>query len=112
MALLQGNHNIEIYQGSDFSYNVTIKDETTGIPINLTGATFNGRIKEYPGDSVSHLFTFVPTNLGLGNFKIQMSNTITSGIAFVKGVYEVDIHYSNGTIDTILYGNVVVRTQV
>ena len=111
MAALIGNHNIEVYQGADFSYVITIKDDT-GTPINLTGSSFSGRIREEYGVGTAYDFTFTPIDLVLGKFKMSMSHVITSTLGFSKGVYEVDLTYSDGTVDTFLYGNVVIRKQV
>lgn len=111
MTALIGNHNIEIYQGADFSYTITIKDNL-GAAINLTGCTFSGRIKENYGDTVSYNFSFQNTDLLHGEFRMYMAHTITNTLTFSKGVYEVDITYADGTIDTFLYGSVVIRPQV
>lgn len=111
MTALIGNHNIEVYQGADFSYTITIKDNL-GVAINLTGATFSGRIKENYGDTTAYNFTFVNSNLAGGTFIMKMPHSITSTLTFTKGVYEVDITYTDGTIDTFLYGSAVIRPQV
>ena len=111
MAALIGNHNIEVYQGADFSYVITIKDNE-GVPINLTGCTLSGRIREEYGVGTAYDFSFDLMDMVNGKFKMYMSHTVTSTLTFRKAVYEVDITYSDGTIDTFLYGNVVVRTQV
>lgn len=108
---LLGNYNIEIYEGADFELPITLQDNL-GVPINLSGCSFTGRIKEDYGDLIEYPFSFSNTDLVHGEFKVYMSHTLTNTMTFKKGVYEIDITYTNGTIDTFLYGNAVIRPQV
>jgi hypothetical protein len=54
-----GNYDILVEQGATFLLTITIKD-TSGVPIDLTGQTFRGKIKKSFSD-VTAQATFVCT---------------------------------------------------
>lgn len=98
--------NILIKTGADFDLPFTIYDNN-GVPLNLTGATVEGKLREYAGASDYFNFVCSHNNLG-GRITIKMGHETTSKIPFAHGVYNVKVTLSNGTISIPLSGNVTV----
>lgn len=104
-----------IKQGSTFGeYTIIIKDKDTGLPLNITGYTFSGKIKKsYSSPTVLAQIVFDLTNPTLGELTISIPANITStlkGNADGNSEYVYDIEYTdtNGFVEPILYGNVEV----
>lgn len=60
-----GNYDILVEQGATFLLTITIKD-TSGVPINLTGQTFRGKIKKSFSDVTAQ-----------ANFVCTLANQLT-----------------------------------
>ena len=108
-----GRYNIVIQQGSTFERTITIKQQSTGLPVDLTGATFRGQVREYVEDTVP-LASFLCTDVDLvnGKFKIALTATTTTSLNFDTGVYDVEIQYADTSVDRILQGTVTLSKEV
>lgn len=106
--------DIIIKQGADFGkYALTIKDANK-IPMNITGFTFKGVIKQNAmTPKVIIEFTFDPVDLANGKINMWIPNTET---AKLKGnidlrpeyIYDVSMEDLSGFIEPLLYGSVAV----
>ncbi len=77
-----GNYDILVEQGATFLLTITIKD-TSGVPIDLTGQTFRGKIKKSFTDVTAQAnFTFTLANqiTNPGKVTVELSATDTAGI--------------------------------
>ena len=90
MAITQ---NILIYQGSDFSRNITLTDQN-GQPLNVSGFQANAAIKSDPYSNTANVYLF-QTNLTTGNIQLLMYANVTATI--IPGNYSYDIVMTNGT---------------
>ena len=77
-----GNYDILVEQGATFLLTITIKD-VTGVPVDLTGQTFRGKIKKSFADVAAQAnFTCTLANqlTDPGKVSISLSATDTAGI--------------------------------
>lgn len=104
-------YNILIQKGSTFHKQIVLRDDNS-LPIDLTGSTIMGQIRETIDAATSIPFTVVvptPTN---GTFTLTIPDETTAGITYAKGVYDLEIHYPDNTVDRLLQGNVVIDPEV
>ena len=103
-------YDIEINCGADFSLSFTLRDDN-GQTINLTGATVDAKLKEFP-ESVDYIpFTAYHNSAG-GKVTLIMSHESTNNIGYTYGVYQVFLQYVDETIEPVLYGNVRIMQNV
>lgn len=117
------DYDIDIYQGSTFNLMVTINDDG-GSPIDLTGYTFRGQIKEFTGGPVKANFSYtLQTQSGgtLGQVLIYMTATETAAIDLGEGpkhhrkstIMLYDIEGVNGTeVTRYLQGKATIIPEV
>lgn len=117
-----GKYNIQIDQGASFSFQAQVKN-SSGVPIPLTGSTFAGKIREYPG-AADVLATFTIAIDGTLNYAINVSLTDTQTAALpapttadnpeAKAQYWYDIEWtdSGGIKKRLLHGSVDVSPEV
>jgi hypothetical protein len=107
-----GKHNLIIQQGSTFSKTLTLKDPTTNLPLNLTGATVRGMARENYDDT-SPVITFSMTvpapATGVINMTLTAAQTALYNIA--KAYYDVEIQWVSGVVDRILQGNIILSKE-
>lgn len=114
------NLDFLIEQGATFKRTITLKD-SDGVALNITGWTFSGQIrKKY--DSPNALATFTCTNIGSGQFTIELSHTATSAIpvtpasdgarSMTSYSYDIEALKNDSTKDRILQGKVNVSPEV
>jgi hypothetical protein len=118
------NYNITLNQGEDFELRLVIKDET-GTPINLTGKSYAGQIRDkYDSSSVAANFSFQLGNqvTDPGLLVVKMTNYESSQIPckpatplnkrpITEFVYDIEQN-SGGSIIRILQGIVSVSPNV
>ena len=108
-----GKYNILIQQGADYIQGVTLKDSTTGLPIDLTGVTVRGQVREaYNSAAPLAAFTVQYTDMPNGKFTLTIPAATTTLLSFDTGVYDVEVVYGSGVIDRILQGSVVFSPEV
>jgi hypothetical protein len=113
MAASAGKYNILIQQGADYIETIVIKVKETGIPVDLTGCTIRGQVRE-DYSSTTALCTFVVENTDLANgkFTLTLSAATTAALSFERGVYDVEIQYPSGRVDRALQGSAVFSPEV
>ena len=111
-----GRYNFEIEEGATFTRTITYTDnEDTAI--DLAGSTVRMQIRDNyaAADAVISLST---PNTGItlsnetGKFTITMTATQTESLGIKQGVYDIEVEYSNGTVERILEGRVKISRQV
>lgn len=108
---------LTIYQGATFSKVLTLKN-SAGTPINLTGAVARMQVRT----TTEALTTLIElngtnhradiTNAAGGEITLKISAADTAALNFNTGVYDLEIQYSDGTVDRILQGSVVLSKEV
>ena len=108
-----GKYNIEIHQGVDYTQVVTIKTKADGTPIDFTGATIRGQIRETAASTVVIAsFTVVNEDLANGTFVLNIPSATTTTLSFTTAVYDVEVQYPNGSVDRLLQGRAVFSPEV
>lgn len=116
-----GMYDLAIEQGSTFRRSITLKDSNDD-PIDLTGRTFRGKIRDkIQGAEIAQFTITVPTPAD-GTFVIELSATVTAGIPVPKGtdanrtkatyIYDVEMVYPNSDVARVIQGKAVVSGEV
>lgn len=111
-----GRYNFEIEAGATFSRTITYTD-ATDTPVDLSGAVLRMQIRDnYSAptaavsiDSAGNGITMIPVQ---GQFTITLTPAQTESIEFRQGVYDIEIEYSQGTVERVLEGRVKIKSQV
>lgn len=101
--------NFSVIQGDTFNRSCTFRNKTTGVGVNLTAATISGAIRPAIGNAIPLVCTI--TSAVNGQFRFGLTAATTAGLT--PGVYgiEVQVTYSDGTVQTLITGNLVVVKQ-
>ena len=105
-----GTYNINIDQGSDFSLQLTVKED--GSAKNLTG--FSARAQMRPTvDSSTLTATFVCTitNATSGILTMTLANTVTDDIDVGQYAYDLEL-YTGSTSQRLIQGTATVIGEV
>lgn len=85
--------DLVIEQGVTFGMTVTVKD-SSGTPVNITGYTFRGKIKESAQDvSAVEEFTCTITDAVNGIFTVGLTAAETAAIAATGATYDTYSSY-------------------
>ena len=114
--------DILIRQGATFGPVVsTLKDENE-TPINLTGAIIRGQIRKSPNDTVRAAVEYECVITDAVNGVFQWGLSYDKTVTLVAGAsendpqsqyaYDLEIEYSNGRIDPLIYGVAKVFREV
>ncbi len=107
-----GTYDIVIDQGSDFSIQVAISEDGTAVPV----ATHTARAQLRPSPtSATKTADFVCTIVDAsgGKINMQLSNSVTAGIASGKYYYDLElVNTNNGTVVRLLQGVARVTPEV
>jgi hypothetical protein len=97
--------NFSVVKGDTFTRNCTFRNKSTLVPVNLTGATITGKVG-------TTSLTCALTVAASGTFSFGLSSAQTA--ALTKGInpIEVQVQYSDLTIQTLFSGNLVVVEQL
>jgi hypothetical protein len=111
-----GKLNLTIYQGATFRRVVRLADDA-GEAINLTGAVARMHIRATV-DATDTLIELddsngraVVTDAANGEITLMIADEDT-GLLTDGGVYDLEIEYSNGTVDRVLYGKATLSKEV
>jgi len=106
----ENKYNIKIECGADFVLPFTWYDDNGNI-IDLTGATVEAQLREYP--EASDGFEFYTQHNGAGGkITLTMTKEITAEIPFSRGYYDVHVTLADGTRKRPLYGEVKITPNV
>jgi len=107
---------LEIEKGSTFRHTLTWKSGTAGAetPVDLTGATARMQLRQSV-TAATFDYEMTTENSGItlgspdpidGTITLYMSDSDTTGFAWTKAVYSLEIQLANGDVRTIVRGNV------
>lgn len=104
--------DIVIDQGTTFTTSLNLTDNT-GAPLNLTGYTAEGQIRQWYTSSTYNQFNVTipdPTN---GQVILSLDSNTTSSMAYGRYVYDlITIDSGSNTITRIVEGTVTVTPAV
>jgi hypothetical protein len=114
--------NFDIDQGTNFRLDCEVLDGL-GDPIDITTALIIGQVRKTASNkTIEAEFVVEPTNLLLGQFAITLSAVATSKLKCnpsnsaqripTQFAYDVEIHYTDGTVNRILSGVFNVSPEV
>lgn len=102
--------NFSVIKGDTFNRTCTFRNKASGTPVSLVGAIVSGGVKPSAGgDSVPLVCTVLNGESGQFRFGLPASSTasLRTGINFI----EVQVVYVDGTVQTLISGNLVVQDQ-
>lgn len=99
-------------QGSTFSTILNLTDDTTNLPINVSGFIINANIKKsYYSSNNTAAFTCTINDAGNGNVQITLSSSVTENIKAGRYVYDVKTNSQN-TITRVVEGILTITPRV
>lgn len=100
-----GQLNILVEQGATFSRTLTV-ESTPGVPLNLTGYTFAGKMKRHYSDAnAAATFGLAVSNAAQGQVAWTLTAQQTDALAAQVHVYDIEMTAtSSGTVTRILEG--------
>jgi hypothetical protein len=100
--------DIDVVRGD--SYDLYIGVKRAGVRIDLTGATVTGQVRATVDDAaVAATFNCVLSDqvADTGGVLCSLSKAETATFAFSKGVYDIQVDFSNGIDRTTVVGGAV-----
>jgi len=107
-----GTYNFTLEQGSTFSRQITVQENSTAL--NLSGYTARMQMRS-THDSSTIALTYTSTIASpASNGKINLSATATQTAAIEEGiyVYDLEIESSGGEVTRLMEGQVTVTPEV
>lgn len=110
--------SLSFVQGDDVTFPVTITAPGSPSTVNLTGSTITGSIRKEYTSPVVGSFTIVGTNLAAGQFSLVLPKTVTSVLPInatskiTSYVFDVQITYPSGSVETVITGYLKMQHQV
>lgn len=108
---IPSNHDVVMYKGDFFRLMVTIRD-STGTPIDLTGAIPRAAIKASYDDRTSTAFNCTLVDAVNGQVEIFMSSSKTSELLPGSYIWDFQITFADLETRTYLAGDVTVYNEV
>ena len=100
-------------QGSTFSTILTLTDDTTNLPINVSGYSINANIKKsYYSANNTAVFTSVINDAANGNVSISLSADTSLKIKAGRYVYDVKTKSTGNVVTRIIEGILTVTPRV
>jgi hypothetical protein len=120
MADSKTNFNVD--QGATFTLDFQLKD-ADGDPVNISTAVIFGQVrKTVSSKEIAANFEVIPIDLVQGQFTLKLSAISTSKLKCNPShtaqrqptpfAYDVELHYSDGTVSRILEGILFVSPEV
>ena len=109
--------NIRVEQGATFVQTLTWKNGTPPVPTDLTGCTARMQVRRTV-DAPEILLSLTTENGGIvlggtaGTITLGLTAVQTAAIAWLTGVYDLEIAFSTGLVRRLLAGNVTVSREV
>jgi len=108
---MPAERNIEIYQGDNYSHQLTLKNNANAV-INISSRTYSGQIRK-KRSSATITATFITEITDGANGVVVFSLLPASTANIAAGSYVYDFQELNGaTVTTLLTGNVTVTGEV
>ena len=100
-------------QGSTFSTILTLTDDTTNSPINVSGYSINANIKKsYYSANNTAIFTSTINDAGNGNVTISLTSDSSVNIKSGRYVYDVKVTSPVNVVTRIVEGILTVTPRV
>ena len=106
---MAGKANFSVIKGDTFSKSPTFRRKDTKAPVDLTGATISGKVKQGTNEVA---LTCALVNASAGQFSFGLSATQTAALPSGVNQIEVQVTYADTTVQTLITGNLVVLEQV
>jgi hypothetical protein len=105
--------NLVVDSGIDFNQIFTLETQNENSSLNLNNYSVFSQMRKHSGSSKYTNFNTQIVNSSLGEIKIGLASTITSGLRSGRYIYDVIIQDSNTGIKTkVVEGMVLVREGV
>lgn len=118
MGAYPGNYKFNLYQGDTLRLPITYKQGPLGaeVGVDLTGATLAGQVR-LTVDDVSPTATFTVTadadqGTNPGLMEAVLDELDTANLSEPQYLYDIEITWPNGDVQTILYGTITMRKEV
>lgn len=102
---MAGKANFSVIKGDTFLRNCTFRNKSTGVPVNLTGATISGKI------GTTNLTCSITSAVN-GTFTFGLSAAQTPALTLGLNPIEVQVTYADTTVQTLFNGNINVLDQL
>jgi hypothetical protein len=100
-------------QGSTFNTILTLTDDTTNLPINVSGYSINANVKKsYYSVNNTAVFTSTINDAANGNVSISISSDTSSNIKAGRYVYDVKITSPGSVVTRVIEGILTVTPKV
>lgn len=118
--MIPGKENLEIYAGATYkkTFQWTIVNGTTSVPVDITGSTIRMQIREKI-NSPAILIELTTANNRIrltdatnGVFQLYLTDAETSALGFKTGVYDIEIKLFNNEVERFVEGVVIVHPEV
>lgn len=97
-------YNFQIVRGDTFNEVWTFRD-SAGLGIDLSAATILFEARN-DADTTTTLISHNPTGGSTGDITFNIPSTDTILLTFTKAPYDLEVKYSDATIETIVRGTV------
>tara|TARA_B100001079_G_C16384035_1_gene503469 strand:+ start:1390 stop:1731 length:342 start_codon:yes stop_codon:yes gene_type:complete len=101
--------NLVIDQGADFTQTFNLSDDASDSPLDLDGYTGAAQLRKHPSSTKKYDFTVDFPDRDNGIVRIDMTDTVTSGIKAGRYIYDLLLTASGGTRTRIVEGSALVR---
>ena len=110
---ISGDVPLTIRTGDDESVTITFSDETTGLPINITGRTYRAQIRSASSSTtILASWTCAVTNGAAGILTLSLTDTRTSTLSPGFAVWDLEETTAGGIVSTPLAGRVSIVQDV
>ena len=100
-------------QGSTFSTILSLTDDTTNLPINVSGYSINANIKKsYYSTNNTAVFTSTINDAANGNVTISLSSSVSVNIKAGRYVYDVKTTSAANVVTRIIEGILTITPRV
>ena len=104
--------NLIIYKHTDFEQTFVLEDGQTNSAKDLTGFTGTCRMQRTLNLGSLTAFTVTFTNRSLGKIRISLTDEQTAVIEEGRYFYELNLTDSNGVVERVIEGQVIVKHPV
>jgi hypothetical protein len=110
--MVAATYNLTIDQGSDFAIELSLQEG--GVSKDLTGYSARAQMRRTINSStVAAEFTCTITDALNGALKMELSNSVSSGLTGGKYFYDLEIFTANDTlVKKLLKGEVILNPEV
>lgn len=106
---------VELYidQGTNFNTTVTLTDDLTNAPINITGYTFRSQMRRsyYSANATANITCSI-VNAVTGVVGMNLSSNVTSTIKAGRYLFDLEATDTNGSVQRVVEGIITVTPEV